>query len=401
MKKTGLLVLVTTLALAISGCGGNSPGESKETNAPPSSAGTSAASSVDESVPGRSIDPFIANIQPLDKVTKLKVGVPPGCIFSFPSYLAGKLGIYEQLNIDAELTHLAGGIPLVEAMKSGDLDVASYGIAGAVFGSIQDVTKIVSIYLDECVSTKVLIRADSDMAKAGRDPNTGILGTPDTWKGKEVYLQSGTNLQYLVGTGLEKMGLTWNDITLVNMDPNNINTAMYAGRGDAWALWNMFGYSSSLGDEYVEAFNGSHVGISLPTVAACTVTAYENPETRAAVYKWVEINCAIADWINASDENFLEAIDYMVEWYEDQGTAGDRETIVKYVQEMRLYDTEYIYKLFTEKSESDQYIALERVYAGLDFYISEGNYLPEQRDDVSWDDFAPEIITGIYESRSK
>ena len=65
-------------------------------------------------------------------------------------------------------------------------------------------------------------------------------GSPETVKGMKILYTSQTTVHYMVGKWLKILGLTENDVTLVNMEQPSAVPAFEKGIGDAVCLWAPF-----------------------------------------------------------------------------------------------------------------------------------------------------------------
>lgn len=120
-----------------------------------------------------------------------------------------------------------GGGGFMEAVPSGSVDVAQMADTPPIFGQVAGVeAKVIGVQstLAEGQSyVEVFVPKDS-----------GITSMSDL-KGKKVALTEGTILQYTVVKALEKAGLSYKDITPVNLPPADAITAYQSGDVDAVA----------------------------------------------------------------------------------------------------------------------------------------------------------------------
>ena len=384
MKKiTSVLLVVAMVIMLTAGCGDASSDNGSDSTQ--SSSGSTAVQSLQER---------FDEIEPLDKEVTLNIGIGAGILHDFPAYLAWKAGGLEKANVKGDLKYFANGPLMVEAITAKSLDVAGYGIGGILAGNVLDETDVVMLRMDECIVQKYFVKADSDIAKAGKDEKTGFYGTKDNWKGKQIYLPQGTTLQYLLGEALAQMDMTFDDIKPVYMDAKNVNTAIYAGQGDAWALWNMYGYSANLEGEFVEAFNGVDAGISLLAASVARKGAMDDPDLKAAIGKWVECQYAVIDWMQESEENMQAAVDYFYEWCQEEGVMAEKEDLYRYMTDAKFYTAEECYDLMTTKGDSENYIGEEMLLKPMDFFISQGNYKEADKEKIVGE-FNSEFVESI------
>ena len=317
---------------------------------------------------------YFAQIEPLEETVHLNIGTDPGIYHNFYTYLAYKLGGLEMVGIDATLIPTSSGPLQVEAMASGAIDCGGYGIGGILMGSVNQTTQVLAMRMDEAVVQKYFVKGDSPIAEAGVN-EYGFYGDYDSWKEAEVYLPSGTTLQYLLGTAMGKLGLTLEEMNTVYTEAPNIFTVMASGQGSAWGLWNMTAYDAYMQENgYVEALNGINGGISLPAATTASRVALEDPVKYEAIKRWFACEQAVIRWIQASEENLLSAIDYMYEWCEAEGVVCTYESIENYLKDAEPYTLEENYEMFTTVGENGDLLAGEILVPAMDFFVSNGSY---------------------------
>lgn len=380
-KRVAVLVVISMLVMLFTGCEVKPKESSKEAE--------------NTGGPEKSLQERFDAIEPLDEEVTLNIGIGAGILHDFPAYLAWKAGGLEKANVKGELKYFANGPLMVEAITAKSLDVGGYGIGGILAGSVLKEADIIQLRMEEAIVQKYFVKEDSDIAKAGIDEKTGFYGTKEQWKGKQVYLPQGTTLQYLLGEALAKMDMTFDDIEPVYMDAKNVNTAIYAGQGDAWALWNMYGYSAGLNDEYVEAFNGVTAGISLLAASVARKDALSDPQLKAAIGKWVECQYAVIDWMQESEENMNAAVDYFYEWCQEEGVMAEKDDLYRYMNDAQFYDAKECYDLMVNKGDSGNLVGEEMILNPMDFFISQGNYTEADKEKLADGNFDPEFVEAL------
>jgi len=146
-----------------------------------------------------------------------------------------------------------GGGGFMEAVPSGSVDVALMADTPPIFGQAAGVeTKVVGVQtsvVDGASTVQVFAPADS-----------GIKSAADL-KGKKVGLTEGTILQYTVLKALEKAGLSYKDITPVNLPPADAITAYQGGDVDAVAaLGPQLAQLTAAGDKVIADGVGTTTG---------------------------------------------------------------------------------------------------------------------------------------------
>lgn len=396
MKKINLSIrklTAATLCIAVIGAtwgcaGGLGSGQetAKETQdtagaQAPASGAASGASSGAASAPGYAEQAF-ADVEPLPETVKLNLGSLSSSTHGFTNYLIEKLGGYERANLDANVIVFGNGPILVEAMASGDCDAGLYGLGGTLAGTIGQGFVNLGAGSRDYHALQFFSPRDSDIVAAGQvTPDAPELyGTADIWRGKEIFLPLGTTLHFMLSRGLEKLGLTTDDVTLTHMEVPNINTALRAGQCEVGGVWTNYPYGD-LNDTCTSVMKASDVGVTLVTCFAATPTALEDEKKVEGIKKWMELYFDAVDWMYASDENRAQAVEWFIEWNEDNGIASVKEEIEAHCEYQRCYTLEENMEMFREKSANGEYSKLvEFNVEPLRFFVEQGNYKPEDID---------------------
>jgi NitT/TauT family transport system substrate-binding protein len=206
MKKTVFVsaAAVTTL-LAVVGCG-TSP--SANTASTSNSGNGTATSSSSGSLP------------------IVKVAYMPDIHGAAPIVIGQQEGFFKQAGIDVQPVKFTSGPPEIDAMASGQIDIAYIG-PGAMFLAAKGKTNVIAI--------DSLNVGDMLLAR----PNSGINNLQDL-KGKTIGVPKGTSGEMILDLALKKAGLTSSDVKIVNMDVSSAISAFVSGHIDAVALWNPY-----------------------------------------------------------------------------------------------------------------------------------------------------------------
>lgn len=368
MKKLISLVLAVVMLLTLlSAC--NTGTEAN--NAP-----------VQESTKLDELQKIYADIKPLAEETTIRFIGTIGLQLSAPIWTAYSTGALKAAGINLEFTPASTGPLSVEALTAGEVDLVGTGIGGIAVAAIQGTGVVLSYINNESAGQKFYVKKDDPLASAAVNEH-GFHGTADDWRGAEIYMPAGTTLQYLMGTALGDIGLTLQDVTPVYMDANNVNTAMYAEKGEVWGIWNFLCYSADVEKYgYFPVIEGHEVGIDLMTAYVTNNTVLSDPAKRAAIEKIMEFHFATVDWMTASEENMAEVAQIMTDWAQSEGSTTTYDEMYLY-----LLDTSYItyednYAQWTEEVENKNGTmvkALDRLQGIMDFYIEQGNYTEDDR----------------------
>lgn len=272
--------------------------------------------------------------------------------FPLPMHHANKTGVFTDLGLTVEEEFFDNGPTINEAIASGDIDIAGVGGMPAVSGAISNNSKVIAWMEDDESSVQIYARNDSDIVSAGKGSVEGhpnIYGTAENWKGKSIVCAMGTSSQYTLLAVLETMGLTQDDIELINMEGVSGAAAYKAGTGDLFVgfnpQWSEF-YNKP--DEYTCVATCADTDKKLNTVLIASEEFCENhPDL---VVKFLE------GILKVQNDFYDDAQYYFESMYDWQNTFGDcPEELAQYtvdLQVMRSLDERKA--LFEEKDGSTE-----------------------------------------------
>lgn len=196
--------VLSSMLLLLSACGGAG-----------SAGGSSNAAAPGQSKPAGSAAP--------KDLPKINVAYMPDMHGSTPIVLGEEKGYFKEAGIQVNAVKFLSGPPELQAMASGDIDIAYIG-PGATFLAAQGKGTIVAI---DSLNT-------GDMVFATQ--KSGIKDWKDL-KGKMVGVPKGTSGEMILNLGLEKGGLKPSDVNILNMDVAGAVSAFVSGKVDAVAIW--------------------------------------------------------------------------------------------------------------------------------------------------------------------
>ncbi len=148
--------------------------------------------------------------------------------------IAGEqLGTWEKMGLNVTRTHYVSGPPQLEANPSGDWEVGWIGATAAINGILNYDMKIIGLSGYD-YSNMAFVRADSDIATAGDCGVPGTFGTAENWKGKDILVGVGTVNYCDLMLTLDALGLTADDVNIINMDISTGYQAFITGEGDIY-----------------------------------------------------------------------------------------------------------------------------------------------------------------------
>ena len=133
------------------------------------------------------------------------------------------------LGYTVEWTEFPAGPQLLEALNVGAIDYGTTGEAPPIFAQAAGAPLVYVGYEPPAPKARrSSCRADSP------------LQTVADLKGKNVALNKGSNVHYLLVKALEKAGLTYSDIKTSFLPPADARAAFEKGAVDAWVIWDPF-----------------------------------------------------------------------------------------------------------------------------------------------------------------
>lgn len=211
MKKILAMLLAVSMLLALCACG------SPSTTTPSDSAPADTSPAEDAAAPAVMID------LPTSGQNVVQTAVP---------LIAGeKMGIWEDLGLNVTRTHYVSGPPQLEANPSGDWNIGWIGAPAAITGTLTYNMKVISLSGYD-YSNKAFCRSDSALAAALEGPVSETLGSAEDWKGLTILVGRGTVCDADLMFMLEKLGLTEDDVNIVNSDIDKGYQAFISGSAD-------------------------------------------------------------------------------------------------------------------------------------------------------------------------
>lgn len=216
MKKIVALALALAMVLGLAGCG------SEPTPAETGSGGTTALATSGQNV--------------------VQTAVP---------LLAGdQLGVWKDYGLEVSSTYYVSGPPQLEANPSGDWQIGWIGAPAAITGIMTYNMKVIGLSGYD-YSNKAFCRADSPLAKALEGPIDETLGDADDWRGLTILVGRGTVLDADLMLMLEKLGLTEQDVNIVNSDLDKSYQAFISGSADVVFVSGTYTTMLEADDNYV------------------------------------------------------------------------------------------------------------------------------------------------------
>ena len=246
------------------------------------------------------------------------------------------LGYFDEEGIDVNLTEFADGPTIINAMESGSIDVGYIG-QGAHKLCIQGRADIFA--LAHVSNGDAIIGSKSK----GTDTLEGL-------KGKVVAYAPGTSSEDILELGLQKAGLTMDDIQPMSMDATNLVSAMISGSVDACAAWvpNTNQILKQMGDDAVQLCDNkmfTDQTVSLSSWICMPSYVEENRDVLVrftrALYKGFDYRANhdnddtvagwVADQIKGDKDTQLEQVN-VADWTTSDFINNDMDTVKQYYQ---------------------------------------------------------------------
>lgn len=207
---------------------------------------------------------IFADVEPLEETLSIDLGILTAAPHGFNNVLIELLGGYSYANLDANLEVFGSGPVLIEAMVSGAVDAGIYGLGGTLPGTITHGLINIAPTAPDYDGLKIFAPNDSEIVLSGMDESTGIYGTAEMWEGQEIFCSVGTTLYYALAKGLDRVGLSLDDVTVTHMSPENTNTALRAGQCEIGGLWGTLSYGDIL-ENFTPVISAGDVDVNIIT----------------------------------------------------------------------------------------------------------------------------------------
>ncbi len=246
---------------------------------------------------------------------------------------------------DTTVDMYSGGPVQNEAIASGAWDVGTTGTGGIVLGAVGYNLKAIAYTSPDENTVDLWVRPDSPLAGCTPDEK-GVYGTAEDWKGLTVLCATGTSCHMMLIGLLEHLGLTEDDINLVDTSVADSYAAFKAGTGDVVALWSPFGFQAEEDTDWVKVANAVNLGIIQPCVVVATEEAIKNDWD--GVYAYLKAYLQAATELNADPEGTATML---YDFEEEQGISLSETAAIKEVESRPYASVERNQELFTVRDD--------------------------------------------------
>ena len=174
---------------------------------------TGANSSIQKS---KKDDPIVVKIALNGKMNPLTIGREQGW---FEEELAS-------LNAEIEWSEFTSGPPLLESLAANHVDLSFLGDGALIAGLDKNLPfEVIAQTSDGKSNVRILTHNDSQ------------INSIEELKGKKVGVASGTTGQVYLAKALKFHDLTLDDVKIINLQPDDAQSAFETKQLDAWAVW--------------------------------------------------------------------------------------------------------------------------------------------------------------------
>lgn len=315
-------------------------------------------------------------LKPFATPQKLRVGFFAGSPLSIPFYIADKEGFFKELNIEIEYSTFTNGPAMMEANKN--WDIAGAGLGGTLVGMLGYDLRVIGIS-DYEENLALLARKDGALAK---DPKS-----PAAWKGTTWLYPAGTTAQAVLVNALKEVGLGMDDIKSINMDVVSALTAFQGGTGEGLGVWNAMAFKAEDAG-FVRITDAGKLGFVAPCATLATADALKNK--RELVKTAYAVFYHTWEWCQAKPENMQKAKQHYLENCQDEGVACDvgiADRVMNWYRapglaksiEIMTSGGKDVAGLYTKR---DLLQAERDILVGMDFFITQNRYKPEDRNKI-------------------
>lgn len=151
----------------------------------------------------------------------------------------------QKIGFDVRWTEFPAGPQLLEALNVGAVDFGTTGETPPIFAQAAGAPLVYIAHEPPAPTGEaILVRKDSP------------IKTVAELKGKNVALNKGSNVHYLLVKALEDAGLAYTDIKTTFLPPADARAAFERGAVDAWVIWDPFQAAAEIAIEARELRNG-------------------------------------------------------------------------------------------------------------------------------------------------
>lgn len=295
-----------------------------------------------------------------------------------PLIAGEKLGIWENLGLDVTRTHYVSGPPQLEANPAGDWDIGWIGAPAAITGILAYNMKVISLSGFD-YSNKAFCRADSPLAMAAEGPISETLGSAEDWKGLTILVGRGTVCDADLMFMLDKLGLTEDDVEIVNSDIDKGYQAFTSGSADVYFTSGTYTTMLEENPDFVCCHTMGGMDAAMAGNIICEADwLAENEDT---VVQYLEGALEVLLWC-ADEENQPQGAEWFAEVMLDEfGAETTTEAALASERMTKFYDLDF-YESLCEVEENGLTKMQNTFGTFFDIQVAIGNRNAEDRDTI-------------------
>ena len=285
---------------------------------------------------------------------------------------------WENYGLNVSRVHYVSGPPQLEANPSGDWEIGWIGATACITGMLKYDMVLVGLSGYD-FSNMGFARSNSNIVAAGDKGVSGTLGTAAEWRGKNILCNFGSVNYCNLMLCLTALGLTANDVNIINMDPSPAMQAFLGGEGDV--IFTSSTYASTIasrdGYKIVNTMQGMNAGMAGNIIASKKYLA-ANEET---IVKYLEGALELIFWLG-DPANINQA----AEWFtkvmkEDFGVAMTRDEAITNIKQIGFRNLAFYEDLV--KKGSDGLSGLQREFSKFfGYHVTIGSQEPKNLETV-------------------
>lgn len=165
--------------------------------------------------------------------TQLRVAVTTAAE-NAPFFSAVERGMFSKLGLDVKVEMMPSGVEIVNALASGTVDAGLFG----TYPFLTAVSRGVPVVLIGHTWNNALMNPQSEVLSVIARADAGVpAGDLAKLKGKKIGVTRGAGGEPYIAGLLKQVGLTMDDVTLVNTAPSSMATALANKDADVIAAW--------------------------------------------------------------------------------------------------------------------------------------------------------------------
>lgn len=191
-----------------------------------------------------------------------------------------------------EWLEFPAGLPMVEALNAGAIDIAYVGEAPPIFAQAANGSTARYVAYDPYgpQAEGILVQKDSKIRRLA------------DLRGKRIGVQKGSSAHYLTIKALQSAGLSLKDVEPVYLAPADARSAFNQGSIDAWVIWDPFNAATTAQNDVRVLRTSEGLVTNRDFYLATRSFARENPDVIKELRKQTQV---VSRWANRNDDQVV------------------------------------------------------------------------------------------------